>query len=93
MREGADDGIGRVEGDASMKLLVGALAIVTLAACAVPEERRTSNVEAATADGVICTYEVPVGSSIRQRKCTTAEERADQTRQSAHQIVIESPER
>lgn len=38
--------------------------------------------------GIICTNVVPVGSSLREKKCTTPEQREAQRRQSEHQNVI-----
>jgi hypothetical protein len=40
-------------------------------------------------EGIMCTNDVPVGSILRQRKCTTAAERELERRQSEHMIVIQ----
>lgn len=69
--------------------LACALAIVTMTGCAADAERKTASQESDPSKGVICTYEVPTGSSIRERKCTTPEEREDARRQSEHQVYIE----
>ena len=39
--------------------------------------------------GIICTYSVPTGSSLREKKCTTPEQREDERRQSEHQMVVQ----
>jgi hypothetical protein len=67
--------------------------LLSLAACASGPEQQAGNNTRPTRDdpskGIICTYEVPTGSSLRERKCTTPEERETQRRQSEHQMVIQ----
>ena len=71
-----------------MKYAVVSVLAMLLTACAgSPSERLAREVD--QREGVICTYDVPTGSSIRERKCTTPEERADQRRQAEHQVVLE----
>jgi hypothetical protein len=66
--------------------LASLLLLAALAGCAaVP---RTPTARAGDA-GVVCTNSVPVGSVLREYKCTTAEDRERERRQSDHQIVIE----
>ena len=72
-----------------MRAFVCALAIVVMTGCAAKSQRKTAAQGSDPSTGVICTYEVPTGSSIRERKCTTPEERADARRQSEHQVYIE----
>jgi hypothetical protein len=69
-----------------MRCVACVIVILGLVGCAAGPEKTAANKEG---DGVICTYEVPTGSSIRERKCTTPEERADQQRQAEHQVFME----
>jgi hypothetical protein len=39
--------------------------------------------------GIICTTEVPIGSSLREKRCTTPEEREADRRKAEHQMVIQ----
>jgi hypothetical protein len=67
------------------------IVLLGLAACATDPGQQTS--ARPTRDdpskGIICTYDVPTGSSLREKKCTTPEERETERRQSEHQIVIQ----
>jgi hypothetical protein len=72
-----------------MKTLFALLLAVMLAGCA---SNRSSSVEDTMADidsskGVICTNDVPTGSALREKRCTTAAQRADQRRQEDMLIV------
>jgi hypothetical protein len=40
--------------------------------------------------GIICTNRVPTGSSLREKKCTTPEQRELERQQAQHQTVIQS---
>jgi hypothetical protein len=71
----------------AVKSLVLALLIVPLAACTVSSDRAAMRDD--PSKGIICTYEVPTGSALRERKCTTPEEREAQRQQSQHQVVLE----
>jgi len=68
-----------------------ALLVGSLAACAVDPSKQAAArpTKDDPSKGIICTYEVPTGSSLRERKCTTPEEREAQRRQSEHQVVIQ----
>ena len=70
-----------------MKLIVTALLLASLAACTVSSEQAVMRDD--PSKGIICTYEVPTGSSLRERKCTTPEQRAAQRQQSEHQVVTQ----
>jgi hypothetical protein len=66
--------------------------LLCLTACAADPTQRSANAKPTESDpdkGIICTYSVPTGSSLRERKCTTPEERASQRSQSEHQMVIQ----
>lgn len=71
-----------------MKYVMGPIAMLMLVGCASEPTQRAAQ-QGESEDGVICTYEVPTGSSLRERKCTTPEQREDQRRQSSHQTVYE----
>ena len=40
--------------------------------------------------GIVCTYSVPTGSALKEKKCTTPEQREQQRRETEHQIQIQS---
>lgn len=40
--------------------------------------------------GIICTYTVPTGSALKEKKCTTPEQREQQRRENDVQIQIQS---
>jgi hypothetical protein len=66
--------------------------LLGLAACATDPTQRAANAKPTQDDpekGIICTYSVPTGSSLREKKCTTPQEREDQRRQSEHQMVVQ----
>jgi Flp pilus assembly protein CpaB len=71
-----------------MKYLLVVLFTGLLAACSsdpsktpsVSHDAKPAVSEADAKKGVVCTYEVPVGSMIRQKKCTTLEERERELR-------------
>lgn len=71
----------------AVKSLVLAFVIAPLAACTVSSEQAVMRDD--PSKGIICTYEVPTGSTLRERKCTTPEQREAQRRQSEHQVVLE----
>lgn len=73
-----------------MKSAFVALAAVStlglFTACSSTQSSKTGNSSAAMSEedvkkGKICTYEVPVGSSLREKRCTTFEQREAQRRQ------------
>jgi len=70
-----------------------ALLIAMTVSCASDPSQQSTNRERFTKDdpskGIICTNEVPIGSSLRERKCTTPEQREAQRRDSEHKVVIE----
>ena len=70
-----------------MKAVLCALAVVAITGCAATSERTAQESDASK--GIICTNEVPTGSSIRERKCTTPEERADARRKAEHEVYME----
>jgi hypothetical protein len=70
-----------------VKSLVITLLLSSLAACTVSSEQAVMRDD--PSQGIICTYEVPTGSTLRERKCTTPEQRAAQRQQSEHQVVTE----
>ena len=70
-----------------MKHCVMILLAVSLAACASGAPKKA--MEDDPSKGIICTSAIPTGSTIRERKCTTPEEREAQRRQAEHQIVIQ----
>ena len=71
-----------------MKYVFAAMGSIVLVGCtASPSEKLSRDID--ESKGVICTNEIPTGSSIRERKCTTAQERDDQRRQSDLQVVVE----
>lgn len=76
-----------------MKKLVSLLPLLALAACATDPSQKAANkakpMEDDPSKGIICTYEVPTGSSLREKKCTTPEQREAQRRQSEHQMVVQ----
>jgi hypothetical protein len=59
-----------------------------LAACSSSPSQETAT-KSDPSKGIICTYAVPTGSSLRERKCTTPEQRALERAQSEHQTVIQ----
>jgi hypothetical protein len=62
--------------------------LLGLTACAT-QQSANKPTEDDPSTGVICTYSVPTGSSLREKKCTTPQEREDQRRQSEHQTVVQ----
>ncbi len=75
-----------------MKYLAPGLAFIaaaSLAGCATNSSQRAGMQESDPSNGIICTHNVPTGSSIRERTCTTPEQREAQRRQAEHQIVLE----
>jgi len=72
---------------------VAALLSGCLAACGPNPSKHTENdVNAMQSDpskGIICTTEIPTGSFMKTKKCTTPEERERQRREAEHQMVIE----
>lgn len=62
------------------------------AGCASDPAGQTANNQKPTqsdpSKGIICTYEVPTGSTLREKKCTTPEQRIDQARDAEHQILV-----
>jgi hypothetical protein len=62
--------------------------LVMLVACSSTPSSETA-MKSDPSTGIICTYEVPTGSSLRERKCTTPEQRALERAQSEHQTVIQ----
>jgi hypothetical protein len=64
------------------------ISMALLAACSTTTKQETAT-QSDPSNGVICTYEVPTGSSLRERKCTTPEQRALERSQSEHQTVIQ----
>jgi hypothetical protein len=79
-------------GFAAVMLLVAALS-----ACAsdpsTQSARNKRPTESDPSKGIICTTELPTGSMLKVRKCTTPEEREQQRRDTEHQMVIESAPR
>ena len=69
-----------------MKYVYVALSLAALAACTSDPIERAARAEQEV--GLICTNSVPTGSLLREKKCTTAEERERQRRSAEHQMVI-----
>jgi hypothetical protein len=65
------------------------IVVLGLAACATDPAQQTRPTRDDPSKGIICTYDVPTGSSLREKKCTTPEEREAERRQSEHQMVIQ----
>jgi hypothetical protein len=69
-----------------------ALLMSALTACASDPSKHAATKRPTRDDpskGIICTNEVPTGSMLREKKCTTPEEREAQRRDSEHRVVIE----
>ena len=72
-----------------------AVCFVTLAyvftACSAtdPAKQAANPTQDDPSKGIICTTSVPTGSAIKERKCTTVEQREQQRREADHQIVVE----
>ena len=74
-----------------MKALYSIL-LLGLTACASDPTQQAANAKPTQDDpskGIICTYSVPTGSSLREKKCTTPEQREDERRKSEHQMVVQ----
>jgi hypothetical protein len=71
-----------------MKTAFFVISIAVLAACSTTPSQQAA-MKSDPSKGIICTYEVPTGSSLRERKCTTPEQRALDRAQSEHQTVIQ----
>ncbi len=69
--------------------------LMGLAGCASDSVQQTAKAERPTRDdpskGIICTNRVPTGSSLREKKCTTPEQRELERQQSEHQVLIQPP--
>jgi len=66
--------------------LVAATTIGLFTACSSSPSNKTGNSSTAMSEedikkGMVCTYEVPVGSNLRQKRCTTFEQREALRRQ------------
>jgi len=72
-----------------------AVMLMGLAGCASNSAQQAANAERPTRDdpskGIICTNRVPTGSSLREKKCTTPEQRELERQQSEHQVLIQPP--
>ena len=54
-----------------------------------PNKQASKPTQSDPSKGIICTYEVPTGSTLRERKCTTPEQREAERAQSDHQIQVD----
>ena len=75
--------------------LAAASTIGLITACSSSPSNKTSNSTAAMSEedvkkGMVCTYEVPVGSNLREKRCTTFEQREAQRRQ-GEQLQVSPP--
>jgi uncharacterized lipoprotein len=66
--------------------LAAASTISLFTACSSSPSSKTGNSSAAMSEedakkGKVCTYEIPVGSNLREKRCTTFEQREAQRRQ------------
>lgn len=71
---------------------VYSILLLGLTACASDPAQQAANARPTRDDpekGIICTYSVPTGSSLREKKCTTPQEREDERRKSEHQMVVQ----
>ena len=71
------------------------MVLMGLAACASDSVQQSARAERPTRDdpskGIICTNHVPTGSSLREKKCTTPEQRELARQQAEHQVLIQPP--
>lgn len=66
-----------------------ALLVGLMAACSASPPKEGVAQKDDPSKGIICTREIPTGSTLRVKRCTTPEEREAERRQSEHQMVIQ----
>ena len=76
-------------------VVLAAASIGLFTACSSTPSTKTGNSNAALSEedikkGMVCTYEVPIGSNLREKRCTTFEQREAQRRQS-EQLQVSPP--
>ena len=74
---------------------LAAASIGLFTACSSTPSTKTGNSNAALSEedikkGMVCTYEVPIGSNLREKRCTTFEQREAQRRQ-IEQLQVSPP--
>jgi hypothetical protein len=70
-----------------------ALLVGTLAACASDPSKQAATKRPTRDDpskGIVCTTEIPTGSLLKEKKCTTPEERELARRDAEHRMVVQS---